>query len=46
MGFQRIIMWGLPFLGPRVVGVRLVVSMLFPVLAGWLSELLWGKLEF
>jgi hypothetical protein len=30
MGFQRIIMWELPFLGPRVVGVRLVVSMLFP----------------
>lgn len=45
MGFQRIIMWKLPFLGPRVVGVR-VVSMLFPVLAGWLSELLWGKLDF
>lgn len=45
IGFQRIIMWELPFLGPRVVGVRVVVSMLFPVVAGWLSELLWSKLE-
>lgn len=46
LGFQRIIMWELPFLGVRVVGVRVIVSVLFPLLAGWLSELVWGTLTF
>lgn len=45
LGFQRVIMWEIPFLGPKVVFVRLIVSLAFPVLAGWLSQLLWGKLE-
>ena len=43
-GLQRIIMWELPFLGPRIVLVRLLASILFPFLAGWFSELLWKKL--
>jgi len=44
-GMQRIIMWELPFLGPRVVAVRLMASFLFPFLAGWVSQLIWGKLH-
>lgn len=44
LGLQRIIMWEIPFLGPRVVLVRLIASLLFPFLAGWLSEILWSKL--
>lgn len=43
-GLQRIIMWELPFLGPRIVLIRVLVSLLFPFLAGWLSEILWEKL--
>lgn len=43
-GLQRIIMWELPFLGPRIVLVRLFASILFPFLAGWFSELLWKKI--
>lgn len=43
-GMHRIIMWELPFLGPRVVLVRVLASILFPFLAGWFSEILWGKL--
>lgn len=46
IGFQRIIMWELPFLGVRVVVVRVVVSLAFPVLAGWLSEVIWGRMHF
>lgn len=44
LGFQRIIMWELPFLGPRIVLIRILASILFPFLAGWFSEILWGKL--
>jgi len=43
-GLQRIIMWELPFLGPRIVLIRLLASILFPFLAGWFSEILWEKL--
>jgi uncharacterized membrane protein YraQ (UPF0718 family) len=42
-GLQRIIMWEIPFLGPKVVAVRVAVSLFFPLLAGWLSELVWAK---
>lgn len=42
-GLQRIIMWEIPFLGPKVVAVRLVVSFLFPFFAGWLSDWIWHK---
>jgi len=43
LGFQRIIMWELPFLGPQIVLIRILVSILFPFVAGWLSQILWDK---
>jgi uncharacterized protein len=43
-GLQRIIMWEIPFLGPKVVAVRFAVSFFFPFLAGWLCEIAWNKL--
>ena len=42
-GLQRIIMWEIPFLGAKVVAVRVAVSFFFPFLAGWLCELIWNK---
>jgi uncharacterized membrane protein YraQ (UPF0718 family) len=33
-GLQRIIMWEIPFLGPKVAA-RVAVSLFFPFLAGW-----------
>ncbi len=42
---QRIVMWELPFLGVRIVMIRLLSSILFPLLAGVLSHLLWEKLR-
>lgn len=45
MGLQRLIMWELPFLGPQVVLIRVAVSFFFPFVAGWLSELLWNRLN-
>ena len=44
-GLQRIIMWEIPFLGPKVVAVRVAVSLFFPFLAGRLSELVWAKIN-
>jgi uncharacterized membrane protein YraQ (UPF0718 family) len=44
-GLQRVIMWELPFLGPKVVALRFAVSFLFPFVAGWLCELLWNRLH-
>jgi len=44
-GLQRIIMWELPFLGPKIVALRVAVSLVFPVLAGWLCEVIWDKLH-
>jgi uncharacterized membrane protein YraQ (UPF0718 family) len=44
-GLQRVIMWEIPFLGPKIVAVRIAVSLLFPLFAGWLCELIWGKLH-
>lgn len=43
-GLQRIIMWELPFFGPKIVVIRLLASLFFPLLAGWLSQILWDKL--
>ena len=40
---QRIVMWELPFLGVRIVMLRVLSSILFPLLAGVLSHLLWEK---
>ncbi len=42
-GLQRIIMWEIPFLGPKVVAVRFAVSFFFPFVAGWLCEIAWNK---
>ena len=44
LGFQRLIMWEFPFLGFNVVIVRLIASLAFPIVAGWLSSYLWVKL--
>ena len=42
-GLQRVIMWEIPFLGVKVVALRIAVSFFFPLLAGWLCEWLWDK---
>jgi uncharacterized membrane protein YraQ (UPF0718 family) len=44
-GLQRVIMWEIPFLGAKVVAIRIAVSLLFPLVAGWLCELVWDKLR-
>jgi uncharacterized membrane protein YraQ (UPF0718 family) len=44
-GLQRIIMWEIPFLGPKVVILRVTVSFFFPLIAGWLCEWLWDKVS-
>jgi uncharacterized membrane protein YraQ (UPF0718 family) len=44
-GLQRVIMWEIPFLGPKVVAIRFAVSFLFPLLAGWLCEQIWDKIH-
>jgi len=44
-GLQRVIMWEIPFLGAKVVAVRVAVSLFFPLLAGWLCELIWDRLH-
>jgi uncharacterized membrane protein YraQ (UPF0718 family) len=45
IGLQRIIMWELPFLGAKLVAIRVAVSLFFPFFAGWLCELIWDKLN-
>lgn len=42
-GLQRIIMWEIPFLGAKVVALRVTVSLFFPFVAGWLCDVLWTK---
>jgi uncharacterized membrane protein YraQ (UPF0718 family) len=44
-GLQRVIMWEIPFLGAKVVAVRVAVSFFFPLLAGWLCEMIWDRLH-
>lgn len=44
-GLQRIIMWEIPFLGPKVVAIRVAVSFFFPLFAGWLCDVIWAKLH-
>jgi hypothetical protein len=41
---QCIIIWEGPFLRPKVVAVRVAVSLFLPFLVGWLSELVWEKI--
>jgi hypothetical protein len=38
-------MWELPFLGAKLVAIRVAVSLFFPFFAGWLCELIWDKLN-
>ena len=38
-GMQRIIAWEAPFMGWRFVTIRVVSSLAFPVIAGWLVKL-------
>ena len=44
-GLQRVIMWDIPVLGPKVVALRIAVSFFFPLIAGWLCEWLWDKVS-
>lgn len=44
-GLQRVIMWEIPFLGAKVVAVRIAVSLFFPFVAGWLCEIIWARLH-
>ena len=44
-GLQRVIMWEIPFLGSKIVAIRVGVSFFFPFVAGWLCDLVWGKLR-
>lgn len=44
LGIHRAIVWEVPFLGPRIVAVRLLVSLAFPLFAGWLTALVWKDL--
>ena len=39
-GLQRIISWEAPLMGWPFVGVRVLSSFAFPVLAGWLISVL------
>jgi uncharacterized membrane protein YraQ (UPF0718 family) len=39
-GMQRIIAWEAPLMGWHFVALRVVSSLLFPVLAGWLVSIL------
>lgn len=42
-GLQRVVMWELPFLGPQIVVVRILSSLLLPLFAGWFSSILWNR---
>lgn len=44
-GLQRIIMWEIPFLGAKLVAVRVGVSFFFPLFAGWLCQYIWDRLH-
>ena len=39
-GMQRIIAWEAPLMGWPFVGVRVVSSLVFPFLAGWIAQML------
>jgi len=42
-GMQRIISWEVPLMGWHFVGVRLLASLAFPILAGWLVAVFWSE---
>jgi len=39
-GFQRILAWELPFMGGRFVMIRVLPTLVFPILAGYLVRLI------
>ena len=40
-GFQRILAWELPFMGPRFVVARVLPTLVFPFVAGYLVRLIY-----
>jgi uncharacterized membrane protein YraQ (UPF0718 family) len=40
-GFQRILAWELPFMGPRFLLARVVPTLVFPILAGYLVRFIY-----
>ena len=38
-------MWEIPFLGAKLVAVRVAVSFFFPLFAGWLCQNIWDRLH-
>jgi uncharacterized membrane protein YraQ (UPF0718 family) len=40
-GFQRILAWELPFMGPRFLVARVLPTLVFPVLAGYLVRFIY-----
>ena len=42
-GMQRIISWEVPLMGWHFVGVRILASLAFPILAGWLVAVFYSE---
>ena len=40
-GFQRILAWELPFMGPKFLIARVLPTLVFPVLAGYLVRFIY-----
>jgi uncharacterized membrane protein YraQ (UPF0718 family) len=40
-GFQRILVWELPFMGPRFVMARVLPTLVFPLVAGYLVRFIY-----
>jgi uncharacterized membrane protein YraQ (UPF0718 family) len=40
-GFQRMLAWELPFMGPRFLLARVLPTLVFPILAGYLVRLIY-----
>jgi uncharacterized protein len=43
LGLHRVIAFEIPILGWRFVAGRLVASLVFPVVIGWLAQVLWDR---
>jgi uncharacterized membrane protein YraQ (UPF0718 family) len=41
-GFQRVLAWELPFMGTRFLLARVLPTLVFPILAGYLVRLIYG----
>jgi uncharacterized membrane protein YraQ (UPF0718 family) len=42
-GFQRILAWELPFMGPRFLVARVVPTLVFPIVAGYLVRFIYEE---